>query len=231
MKSAFLLSALGLFVLPLILYLHKKIFKDGNFQAALGASLISAIIFSTLVVVLQLLGVLIYNTDKTIGVLFKDIPLEQYLLNFSFSFAAVSLYQYLNVRFPKNDLQQYSLAVSNLLLGLCIAFLFFGYSKWYTLLTFSTLLLVLFLIEYVGKLRFMYRAYRAFVVMLVPFYLVYGILFWNGILKVSQNGLFGLYIAKIPLENHFITLSMVLVSVYMFEFFKSKQATGIANLH
>lgn len=224
MKYTFLLLALGLLVLPLVFNFHKNIFKNGNFKAALGASLISAIIFSTLAVVLQLLGVLIYSTDRTIGVLFKDIPIEQYLLNFSFSLVGVSLYQYLNISFPKNDLQRYSLAISNLLLGLCIAFLFFGYSKWYTLLTFSTLLLVLFLIEYVGKLRFMYKAYRAFMVMLIPFYLVYGVLFWNGILKVSQNGLFGLYIAKIPLENHFIALSTLLVSVYMFEFFRSKQA-------
>lgn len=223
MKYTFLLLALGLLVLPLVFHIRKKIFKDGSFKAALGAGLISAIIFSTLAVVLQLLGILIYSADKTIEIFVKDIPIEQYLLNFSFSLVGVSLYQYLNIRFPKNDLQRYSLAVSNLLLGLCIAFLFFGYSKWYTLLTFSTLLLVLFLIEYVGKLRFMYRAYRAFVVILIPFYLVYGILFWNGILKVSQNGLFGLYIAKIPLENHFIMLSMLLVSIYMFEFFRSKQ--------
>lgn len=223
MKFAFLLLALGLLVLPLIFNLDKKIFKQGNFIPALGASLISAIIFSTLTIVLQLLGVLIYKESNTVGVAFKDIPLEQYILNFTFSFASVALYQYLNNKFPNNNLQRYSLALSNLLLGLCVAFLFFAYSKWYTLSTFATLFILLFIIEYVGKLRFMYKAYRTFVIMLIPFYLVYGILFWNGILKISENAVSKMYVAKIPVENHFMMLSILLVSIYMFEFFKSKR--------
>ncbi len=223
MKHTFLLLTLGLLLLPLIFHVDKRIFKDGNFRAALGASLISAIVFSAMVIVLQLFQILDFNIDSTIGIVFKEIPLEQYLLNFSFSFTAISLYQYLNVKFPNNDLQKYSLALSNLLLGLCVAFLFFGYPKWYTLLTFATLLILLFLIEYVGKLRFMYRAYRAFVVLLIPFYLVYGVLFWNETLLVAKNQLTGMYLAKIPVENHFIALSALLLSVYMFEFFKSKR--------
>ncbi|SOD15399.1 lycopene cyclase domain-containing protein [Pedobacter xixiisoli] len=223
MKFTFLLLALGLFVLPLIFHFDKKIFRDGNFRAALGASLISAIVFSTITVVLQLLGIVAFDASNTIDVVFKDIPVEQYLLNLSFSFTAIALFQYLNMKFPNNDLQKYSLSLSNLLLGLCVAFLFFGYPKWYTLSTFATLLILLFLIEYVATLRFMYRAYRAFVVMLIPFYLVYGFLFWNEISLVAKNQLTGMYVAKIPVENHFIALSMLLVSIYMFEFFKSKR--------
>ncbi|MNK78829.1 hypothetical protein D3C87_984770 [compost metagenome] len=223
MKFTFLLLALALFVLPLVFHFDKKIFKDDNFRSALGASLIAAIIFSTVTVVLQLLGIIGFDANSTVGVVFKDIPLEHYLLNFSFSFTGISMYQYINIKFPKNDLQKYSLALSNLLLGLCVAFLFFGYPKWYTLLTFATLFILLFLIEYVGKLRFMYRAYRAFSLMLIPFYLVYGILFWSDTLVIANNQVTGMYIAKIPIETHFIALSMLLVSIYMFEFFKSKR--------
>lgn len=223
MKFAFLLLALSLFLLPLIFHFDKKIFKDGNFNAVLGGSLIAAIVISTLTIVLQLLGILQYNEINTIGLIFKDIPVEQYLLNFSFSFTAVSLYLYLNFKFPKNDLQKYSLALSNLILGLCVAFLFFSYPKWYTMLTFATLLVVLLLIEYVGRLRFMYKAYRAFLVMLIPFHLVYGILFWKGTLLVAANETSGMQVAKIPVENYFLALIMLLISVYMFEFFKSKR--------
>lgn len=224
MKFTFLLLALGLLILPLIFHLDKKIFKEGNFKAVLGASLITAIVFSTIIVLLQIFGIVAFDVNNTVGLIFKDIPLEQYLLYFSFSFAAISVYLYINIKFPNNDLQKYSLALSNLLLGLCVAFLFFGYPKWYTLSTFATLLVLLFLIEYVGRLRFMYRAYRAFVLMLIPFYVVYGILFWNGTLLVAKNQFTGMCVAKIPVENHFIALSMLLVSIYMFEFFKSKKA-------
>lgn len=224
MKFTFLLLALGLLILPFVFHLDKKIFKDGNFKAALGASLTSAIVFAAITVVLQLLGIVAFDVNNTIGVIFKDVPLEQYLLYFSFSFVAISVYLYFNIKFPNNNLQKYSLALSNLLLGLCVAFLFFSYPKWYTLSAFATLLILLFLIEYAGRLRFMYRAYRAFALMLIPFYIVYGFLFWNQTLLIAKNQLTGMYVAKIPVENHFIALSMLLVAIYMFEFFKSKKA-------
>lgn len=224
MKFTFLLLALGLFIPPIIFHLDKKIFKDGNFKATLGASLVSAIVFATIIVVLRLLNVVAFDTNNTIGVVFRDVPLEQYLLYFSFSFAAISVNSYFNVKFPNNDLQKYSLAVSNLLLGLCVAFLFFGYPKWYTLSTFATLLISLFLIEYVGRLRFMYRAYRAFVLMLIPFYIVYGFLFWSETLLIAKHQVTGMNVAKIPIETYFMALSMLLVSIYMFEFFKSRKA-------
>lgn len=224
MKFAFLFLTLGLIVFPYFLHLDKKILNKETFKATISASLVSAIIFSAITLAMQLAGLLFFNIDSTIGVVIGHIPLELYLLNFSFSFAAVSVYQYFNIRFPKNDLQKYSLAVSNLLLGLCVAFLFFGYTKWYTLLTFATLAIVLFSIEYIGRLRFMYKAYRAFLVMLVPFYLVYGILFWNGVLHVAENQLTGMFVAKIPIENHFVALSMLLVSVYIFEFLMRKRS-------
>lgn len=223
-KFAFLFLALGLIVLPFVLQFDKKFFKEGTLPAAIGASLVSGVIFSAITLAMQLAGLLHFDTASTIGLIIGGVPLEQYLLNFSFAFAASGLYQYLNMKFPKNDLQKYSLAVSNLLLGLCVAFLFFGYTKWYTMFTFATLTVVLFLIEYVGSLRFMYKAYRAFLVMLVPFYLVYGILFWNGVLRVAKNQLTGMFVAKIPIETHFIALSMVLVSVYVFEFLMRKRS-------
>ena len=224
MKFTFLILALGLLLFPLVLQVDKKIFKNGNFKAALGASLISSIIFSTLTVVLQLFSIITFSTDSALGVVFKELPLEQYLLYFSFSFTSVCIYQYLNIKFPDNSLQKYSLALSNLLLGLCVAFLFFGYPKWYTLSTFATLLISLFLIEYVGRLRFMYRAYRAFVLMLIPFYIVYGFLFWSETLLIAKHQVTGMNVAKIPIETHFMALSMLLVSIYMFEFFKSRKA-------
>jgi hypothetical protein len=221
MKFAFLALAIAPLLFPLIFQFDKKLFSDGNFKAALGASLVSTIVFSVICIVQHWFGLLSYN--DTMGIFFKDIPLEQYLLNFTFSFAAIGLYQYLNLKFPKNDLQRYSLAMSNLLLGLCVAFLFFAYTKWYTLSTFATLLVLLLFIEYIGKLRFMYRAYRAFVVMLVPFYIIYGILFWSGTITIAKNQLSGMCLASIPIENHFVALAMMLVSIYMFEFFRTKR--------
>lgn len=224
MKFVFLALALAPLLIPLIFQVNKKIYSNGNFKLAVGASLISAIVFSLIAALQHWFGITSYKSGLNLGVVIKEVPVEQYLLIFSFSFAALSIYQYLDLKFPNNNLQRYSLAVSNLLLGLCIAFLFFAYTKRYTLVTFSALLVILFLIEYVGKLRFMYKAYRAFLVLLIPFYVVYGVLFWNELFVVAPNQLSEMHIAKIPVETHFVVLAMLLLTVYMFEFFKNKQA-------
>ena len=220
MNSTFLALAIAPLLLPIVFQFNKRIFTGGNFKAAFSASLLSCIVFSAIILAQHSLNFISYGTKEDT---FIGIPIAQYILNFTFSFAAVSLYQYLNIKFPKNDLQRYSLAVSNLLLGLCIAFLFFAYSKWYTVSTFATLLILLLFIEYVGKLRFMYKAYRAFVLMLIPFHLIYGVLFWKGTIAIDKNHLAGLYIAKIPVESHFVALAMMLLSIYMFEFFRSER--------
>lgn len=224
MKFLFLTLALAPLLLPLIFQVDKQIFKEGNLRASIGASFVATILFSAINVVLYLLGLISYEAKYTLAVSFKDVPLEQYLLHFSLNFTAISLYQYLNLRFPKNHLQKYSLALSNLLLGLGVAFLFFAYPKWYTMLTFATLLLTLLLIEYVGKLRFMYRAYRTFAGMLLLLFVVYGIMACNNVVITAAGGISGLNIAKIPVEVFFMSLAALLVSIYMFEFFKSRRA-------
>ncbi|WP_113638672.1 lycopene cyclase domain-containing protein [Nubsella zeaxanthinifaciens] len=224
MKFLFLALSLAFLLKPLGLQVVKKIFNNANLKPALGASLIATILFSATAAVLSMIGVVLFDVNKTVDVLINELPIEQYLLNFSLSFGGIAVYLYLNQVFPKNDLQKYSLALSNLLIGLSIAFLFFAYPKWFTMVTFAMLVLVLLLIEYVGKIRFMYWAYRAFAVMLIPLLVIYGILFNNGTLKIASNQLSDMYLFKIPVEQCFMFLAMFLVSVYMFEFFKARAA-------
>lgn len=224
MKFLFLALSLAFLLKPIGLQFVKKIFSNDNLKPALGASLIATILFSAIAAILSMIGVLLFDINKNISVLINELPIEQYLLNFSLSFGGIAVYLYLNKVFPKNDLQKYSLAVSNLLIGLSIAFLFFAYPKWFTMAAFAILVLVLFLIEYVGKIRFMYWAYRAFAVMLIPMLIIYGILFYNGTIKIAGNQLSGMYVLKTPIEQCFMFLSMFLVSIFMFEFFKNRAA-------
>lgn len=224
MKFLFLALSLVFLLKPVGLQFVKKVFDHGNLKPALGASLIATILFSAIAAILSMIGVLLFDIDKNIGVLINELPIEQYLLNFSLSFGGIAVYLYLNKVFPKNDLQKYSLALSNLLIGLSIAFLFFAYPKWYTMVTFAVLILGLLLIEYVGRIRFMYWAYRAFAVMLIPMLIIYGILFYTDTIKIASNQLSGMYLLKMPIEQCFMFLAMFLVSIFMFEFFKNRAA-------
>ncbi len=220
MAFTFLILSLLILVPGLTLHFAHGVLGKGNFKKIVWVSLGHTIVFSSFTGLLKLMGILTYNYQFTSNIIFRTLPFEQYILHFGFSFCALAVYEFLNNRYPGNSLQKYSLALSNLLLGLCVAFLFFAFDKWYTVLAFSLLLIGLFSIEYIGKLRFMYKAYRLFMLMLIPFYVIYGVLLASKVIVFNPEELVGLYVLKVPVETTVVFLVSILMSIYMFEFFK-----------
>ncbi|SMC78238.1 lycopene cyclase domain-containing protein [Pedobacter africanus] len=185
-------------------------------KAALLSLLVTGAVFSLLTFVFVSQRVLSFNSPILAGLSAFLVPA-----------IAIGLYQFLNDRFPNNALEKYSLLTSNLLLGLCVALLFFGYQKWYTAITFFTLFVLLFFIEYKNKLRFMYRFYRCYVLLLIPFYITATVLHKKGTVKFSEAATLKLKLGHIGIEAYFYFMAMLLFAVYFFEFFKRKP--GKAN--
>lgn len=131
-------------------------------------------------------------------------------------------YRFLNNSFPKNHLEKFSLSVSNVILGICVAMLFFGYLKLYTLVTFSILFILLIYIEYKNKLRFMYRFYRTYVALLIPLYFLCLYIKTQGPILFNKNSTLKLDLIYLPIEAYFFFMGMLLMSVYLFELFKNK---------
>lgn len=221
MSYNFLLVDIFLLSIPFILLLSTKAFLLADLKAIWLPSLLSAVIFSGIATLFSSLKIWTFNAQYLMGYYYRNLPLEHYIFLFAFCLAGLSIYTFLNQKFTNNNLQRFSLALSNLLLGLCVAFLFFAYTKWYTVVAFSVLFALVFYIEYVNyKLRFMYRFYRAYAVMLIPFYVCYGFLCNLPILKYQFAATTGINLANIPLENHFYMMAMLLSVVYLFELFK-----------
>ncbi len=229
MNFFFLGANVVLLMWPFLLTLDKQHFRVHQLKSALLPALFSAALVGGLMVVLHGLRVWQY-TDLHLGALFKGIPFEHFLLNFSFAFAALNTYQYLNVKYPNNSLQRYSFAISNLLLGLCVAFIFFGYTKWYSVVTFPFLFLVLFGVEYLGKLRFMYRFYRLFVFCLLPSWIMYGVLVGLPVLHYELSATVKMELLGIPIENHFLLMAQLLAAVFLMEWRQYRKANGVSRL-
>ncbi|MCY1377166.1 hypothetical protein D9M69_647210 [compost metagenome] len=108
------------------------------------------------------------------------------------------------------------------MLGVCVAFIYFGYTKWFTVVTFAILLVLLLYIEFFNQLRFMYRFYRAYLFCLVPFYICYGLISFLPIIRYNDLETVKFAILTVPLESHFFMMSMMLVGVYLLEVYQSK---------
>ncbi|MFA4871229.1 MAG: lycopene cyclase domain-containing protein [Pedobacter sp.] len=101
--------------------------------------------------------------------------------------------------------------------------LFFGYLKLYTLITFLILFALLLYVEYKNKLRFMYRFYRTYAALLIPFYLLCIFIKKQPQLVFNENATLKLNLFYLPIEVYFFFMGMLLVAIYLFEFFKSKK--------
>ena len=134
----------------------------------------------------------------------------------------LQLYHVLNARFPDNSLEKFSLSLSNLMLGIGLGVLFFTYTKWLSVVSFGLLFLLLLYIEYLNKLRFMYRLYRAYFVALLFIWPAYYILVNQSLLSYRASEVMLLNIGGVPIELTFLFMTLLLSCVYFFEWLKNK---------
>ncbi|WP_412467240.1 lycopene cyclase domain-containing protein [Pedobacter sp. KLB.chiD] len=223
MNYTYLLINIAVIFFPLVLSFDKKVYFFSKWKFIFPAILLTGIVFLIWDILFTKLNVWSFNPDYLVGINLFGLPLEEMLFFLTVPYACVFIYECLNIYFPKNNLQKYSLAVSNLFLGLSVALLFFGYNRWYTLINFGFLLIVLAYVEYVNvKLRFMYRFYRAYLVSLVPFYIVNGFLTAVPVVMYNDKENIGFRVGTIPFEDHFYLMSLLLMNVFLYEFFKSR---------
>lgn len=222
MNYTYLLINLGLLLLSALLFSGKKLNFTANSKFIILAVLINVFVFSIPTEYMTRLKVIVFNPPYLSGMTLWELPAEELLFSMLLPLCGLAVYQFLNVRYPDNSRDKYSLAVSNIMLGICIAMLYFGYQKLYTLITFSVLLIFIGYIEYFNKLRFMYKFYRAYLVSLIPFYIVYSILTTIPVIQYNNQETLKFNLGHIPYENHFYFMSMLLMSIYFYELFKSR---------
>lgn len=222
MNYTFLLIDLLLLVLPVILFSLKKMEFAVNSKFIILAVLINVFAFSVPTEFLTQLKVIVFNPPYLTGMTLWELPVEELLLSLILPLTGIAIYLFLNKRYPDNSSEKYSLAVSNIMLGICIAMLYFGHQKLYTVFTFSILLVFILYIEFVNKIRFMYRFYRAYLVSLIPLYVVYGALTSIPVVQYTVAETLDFNLVHIPFETHFYFMGMMLLSVYLYEVFKNR---------
>ncbi|RYE38050.1 MAG: hypothetical protein EOP48_27700 [Sphingobacteriales bacterium] len=162
-------------------------------------------------------GIMSYRQDALGGRPFNGLPIVVPFLKFLLIISGLFLYAYLNKTIKMGGFEKYSFAVSNMLLGLCIAFGFFTNSRPYTLTTFVILFLLLIAIEYVGKIRFMGKFYRAFIAFVVPYWLINFILITQNIFAFDAEKRVKFNMGLVPIENIFMGMVMLLIAVFVYE--------------
>lgn len=225
MKSAYLLINLLTVLFPLVLSFDKRVRFYKSWKNILPGLFISGLLFLIWDHLFTVLNVWTFNTDYILGIYIWQLPLEEILFFITVPFACIFIYECLNYYIKRDILARISRAISILLMLVSVICLTIFYDRVYTLITFSLLLLVLVYAEFQQKVN-LGRFYTAYLISLIPFYIVNGILTSIPIVVYNNTENIGFRIGTIPFEDHFYSMCMLMMNIMLFEYFKKKGAVS-----
>ncbi len=185
--------------------------------------LITGIVFLGWDVLFTLKGVWSFNPNYITGITFFHLPLEEILFFLTVPFACIFIYACIR-QYVMWQLSQVAVrAITLFLILLSIILLAVFYNRLYTLVTFGLLLLLLPWLQFVRKAQWLGRFYLAFLVSLLPFYLINGLL--TGIPVVLYNNAqnMAIRVGTIPYEDHFYSMCLLLMNVGFYEYFRRRK--------
>jgi len=226
MTYLYLLINLASFSIPFIYSFEKKMHFIQYWKAVFLAVLIVAVPFLIWDVVFTEYGVWGFNSSYYLGITFFGLPIEEILFFICIPFASVFTH-YAFIHFFKN-LKLSNKVTQNItvffLIG-AIVVLIFAFPKAYTSINFS-LFGLLMLYAYLKKDAILNRFYITFLLVLVPFFVVNGLLtgsFIPGeVVWYNNEENLGLRLGTVPVEDVFYAFSMLYMSLILIEKFKVK---------
>jgi lycopene cyclase domain-containing protein len=209
------------FIVPFLFSFYPKANFSRKWKYVLPAILITAVIFICWDELFTRMGVWGFNPRYLTGIYIFSLPLEEVLFFFCIPYACIFTYFALNYLVEKDHLFPHQELISSVLIFGLLLFGCYNIAKWYTGVTF--LLTGAFLAYQLLKLRprYMGRFYFAFIFILVPFFVVNGVLTGSFIdepvVWYNNEENLGIRIGTVPVEDVFYGLLMILMSISLAE--------------
>lgn len=168
-------------------------------------------------------GIWGFNQDYFLGVKIFSLPLEEWLFFICIPFACVFTHYALLLYIPKMKLNQKTTQyIAYALMILLAIIVVLNIDKWYTMVNFS-LAIPLTWIVLNHNLKLLQHFFLTFLVMLIPFFIVNGVLTgsWieSQVVWYNNGENLDLRMGTIPVEDSIYAYSMILLNLFLFEFF------------
>ncbi|MFD2245670.1 lycopene cyclase domain-containing protein [Pontibacter ruber] len=208
---------------PLLLSFDRKVHFFKSWPYLFPAIAVNAAAFIFWDVQFTKAGVWGFNPEYLTGIYLFNLPLEEVLFFITVPYACVFIYDVLNAYITKDLLQPYAKAIALTLIVVLPLIAIFNVEKWYTSITFMLLaLLHLLHLRYYGT-KYLGRFYLAYLVHLVPFLLVNGVLTYLPVVWYNNAYNLGLRIVSIPVEDTMYSMLMLLLTISVYEGLRQRQ--------
>lgn len=226
MTYLYLLLNLGSLSVPFIYSFHPKL-KFYNHWKSLGIGiLISMLIFIPWDVFFTQHGIWGFNPNYFLGIKLVNLPIEEWLFFICIPYACVFTHYALLHYFPNLELSSgiTKLISYALMLGFLIISLY-NYNKWYTFANFS-LATILTLIVVIKKPELLQSYLITFLVMLIPFFIVNGILtgsfIENEVVWYNHSENLNMRLFTIPIEDTIYAFTLILLNLFVVKSIENK---------
>lgn len=207
--------------IPLLYSFQKKMRFIQYWKTVLFGIVIMAIPFLIWDIWFTKIGVWGFNTKYLLGINILNLPIEEVLFFFCIPYASIFTHYVLLHFFPNLKLSSKITSILNKLLFLvAISIVLFNYDKWYTLINF--LVFSVFLVyALVTKDAIISSFYITFLVILLPFFIVNGLLTGSFIdeqvvwYNNAEN--LGIRLGTVPVEDVFYAFSMLYGPILVIE--------------
>ncbi|TNE78650.1 MAG: lycopene cyclase domain-containing protein [Bacteroidetes bacterium] len=221
--STYLLLDLLTLAGPLALSFDKKVAFYKNWKYLFPAILITAVFFLVWDYFFTLIGIWEFNPEYVMNIRWGGMPVEEYLFFLVVPYACVFIYECLKAYSPKDYLFKLRHPLSLGLFLFCAISFYFYPSHLYTAINAVVLGTLLLLLYWKKSTGFLGMFYFAYLVALIPFAIVNGILTSMPVLVYNDAANLGIRVGSIPLDDFFYNLIMLLMTVSLYEYFKNRK--------
>ena len=215
---------LGSISIPFIASFDKRLALNKNFLALFKAIALVGAFFIIWDVIFTDWGVWGFNPTYLSGIYIANLPLGEWLFFICIPFACVFTYISLNYLVKKDHFASVSPIISGILVLGLLGTAIYAIDRWYTATTFLLTAAFIIYVQWIHKAKWLSRFYFSYLFILIPFFLVNGVLTGSWIpdqvvwYDDTQN--LGIRMGTIPVEDTFYGMLLIMGNVFFFEKWK-----------
>lgn len=220
-KYLYLIVDLTAISLPFIFSFHPKANFSKKWKYLWPAILLPAIFFLIWDEWFTRMGVWGFNREYLTGIYVFSLPIEEILFFICIPYACVFTYEAVGYFSKKNYVERFAPSITLTLGVLLFVIAGLNFEKWYTSSAFFLCSIFLFYLRFVLKPSYLGKFYSTFLFILIPFFMVNGILTGTGlenpIVWYNDAENIGIRMGTIPIEDTFYGMLLLLINVVIFE--------------
>jgi lycopene cyclase domain-containing protein len=163
------------------------------------------------------IGIWKFNYEYVTGLNLVNLPVEEWMFFLFIPYACVFIHESLKYYLPKAPLENYGKQIALVLAAVLLVTAYIHSDRMYTVTTFTLLGLFLLLNVFAFRSWFLGRFFFTYLISLIPFAVVNGILTSMPVLIYNDSENLGIRLGTIPLEDCFYSMLMLLINITIFE--------------